>query len=455
MMSRSCLSIILAAGQGTRMKSDLPKVLHPVGGLPMVVHVAECAKNTGTNDIAIVVGHGSEDVQQAVTLSGATATFHHQAEQLGTAHAVSAARDSIDKGYDDVLVLFGDTPLIEAETLLAARKELENGADICVVGFKPDDPTGYGRLLEDGDELVAIREHKDASPRELKVGFCNGGIMAFNGHMLGQLLDRIGNDNAKAEYYLTDAVEIARSLGLPRKAIEAPVDNVLGVNTRVELARAEAIWQERRRNHFLRAGVSMIAPETVYFHHDTQIEAGAELEPNIFFGPRVGVEKGAKIRAYSHIEGAHIGQNAEVGPFARLRPGAELSTGSKVGNFCEVKNASVGEGSKINHLTYIGDAKIGTNSNIGAGTITCNYDGANKHQTTIGDNVFVGSNSALVAPVTLEDNAYIGSGSVITANVPADALAISRAHQVTKEGLAKRLKEKVLALKEKRKNEKI
>ena len=278
--------------------------------------------------------------------------------------------------------------------------------------------------------------------------------MAFNGRMLGQLLDRIGNDNAKGEYYLTDAVEVARSLGLPVTAIEASQEQLLGVNTRLELAQAEAIWQQRQRAKFLLSGVSMVAPDTVFFHHDTEIAADVSLEPHIFFGPGVWVDKGANIRAYSHLEGAQVGENADVGPFARLRPGANLGAQSKVGNFCEVKNANLGEGTKVNHLTYVGDADIGKNTNLGAGTITCNYDGANKHRTTIGDGVFVGSNSALVAPVTLEDNAYVGSGSVITANVPADALAIGRARQVNKEGLAKRLKEKVLALKQKREAEK-
>ncbi|MEO1702102.1 MAG: bifunctional UDP-N-acetylglucosamine diphosphorylase/glucosamine-1-phosphate N-acetyltransferase GlmU [Pseudomonadota bacterium] len=448
-MSRTCLSIILAAGQGKRMKSDLPKVLHPVGGLPMVLHVAKCAKQAGSSNIAIVVGHGAQFVRQAIESADLPTTFHVQEEQLGTANAVNAARNVIDQGHDDVLVLFGDTPLIGPETLKKARDLLEQGAAICVVGFRPEDPTGYGRLLEKDGELIAIREHKDATDEEKSVGFCNGGLMAFNGRMLGQLLDRIGNDNAKGEYYLTDAVEIARSLGLPVKAIEAPHEHVLGVNTRVELAQAEAIWQNRKREAFMLAGVSMAAPETVFFHHDTQIAQGVTLEPNIFFGPGVTVGEDANIRAFSHIEGAHIGKHADVGPFARLRPGADLGPKSKVGNFCEVKNANVGEGAKINHLTYVGDADIGADTNIGAGTITCNYDGANKHRTTIGDNVFVGSNTALVAPVTLEDNTYIGSGSVITANVPSDALAIGRARQVNKEGLGKRLKEHALAAKEK------
>ncbi|MEM1376728.1 MAG: bifunctional UDP-N-acetylglucosamine diphosphorylase/glucosamine-1-phosphate N-acetyltransferase GlmU, partial [Pseudomonadota bacterium] len=350
-MSRTCLSIILAAGKGTRMKSDLPKVLHPVGGLPMVAHVARCAIAAGSQATAIVVGHGSELVTAAAAEHELSASFHTQDEQLGTANAVNAARDAIDQGFDDVLVLFGDTPLIEPQTLETARAELAKGVALCVVGFRPADPTGYGRLLEENGQLVAIREHKDATEAEREVGFCNGGLMAFNGRMLPQLLDRIGNDNAKGEYYLTDAVEIARSLDLPVTAVEAPEEQVLGVNTRVELAEAEAIWQSRQRRHWLLAGVSMIAPDTVYFHHDTQLAAGVSLEPEVFFGPGVSVETGAHIRAFSHLEGAHVGENAEIGPFARLRPGADLAAKSKVGNFCEVKNANVGEGAKVNHLT--------------------------------------------------------------------------------------------------------
>ncbi|MEO1747543.1 MAG: bifunctional UDP-N-acetylglucosamine diphosphorylase/glucosamine-1-phosphate N-acetyltransferase GlmU, partial [Pseudomonadota bacterium] len=450
MMSRTCLTIILAAGQGSRMKSDLPKVLHPIGGLPMVLHVAECANKTGSTSLAVVVGHGAEPVRAALKSLDQPVSIHAQEEQLGTANAVNAARTAIDAGHDDVLVLFGDTPLIQPEALIKAREQLAQGAAVCVVGFRTKDPTGYGRMLEKDGELIAIREHKDATEEERVVNFCNGGLMAFNGRMLGQLLDRIGNDNAKGEFYLTDAVEVARSVGLPVTAIEAPQEQLLGVNTRAELAQAEAIWQQRQRERFLLAGVSMIAPETVFFHHDTQIAADVSLEPNIVFGPGVNVATGANIRAYSHIEGANIGEEAEVGPFARLRPGADLGAKSKVGNFCEVKNANLGEGTKVNHLTYIGDADIGSGSNIGAGTITCNYDGANKHRTIIGNDVFIGSNSSLVAPVSINDNAYVGSGSVITVDVPADALAIARARQANKEGLAKRLKEKVLALKEKR-----
>ena len=446
-MSRTCLTVILAAGQGTRMKSDLPKVLHPVAGLPMVGHVIGAARRSGADAIALVVGHGAEQVQSAMASLGLETESHVQERQLGTADAVKAALPAIRRGHDDVLVLFGDTPLIDANVLVAARHRLEHGAHLVVVGFRPADPTGYGRLIMRSGQLVAIREHKDASEAEREIGFCNGGLMAFSGRHMERLLGEIGNHNSKSEYYLTDAVEIAHSDGLRVEAIEAPVESVIGVNTRVELAEVEAIWQTNRRRELLLAGVSMQAPETVFLHHDTQIAPGVELEPNIWFGPGVSVEAGARIRAFSHVEGATIGAGAEVGPFARLRPGAELSARAKVGNFCEVKNAAVGEGAKVNHLTYVGDATVGAHANIGAGTITCNYDGYNKHRTVIGENAFVGSNSALVAPVSIGANAYVASGSVITENVPDDAVGFGRARQEIKPGLAKRLREKFAAMK--------
>ncbi|MEL6437375.1 MAG: NTP transferase domain-containing protein, partial [Pseudomonadota bacterium] len=305
-MSRSCLTIILAAGQGTRMKSNVPKVLHPVGGLPMVAHVSRCADMAGSSATAIVIGHGGDLVRDTLAKAGVDATFHVQEKQMGTADAVNAARVAIDKGYDDVLVLFGDTPLVLPETLEKARAELAAGSAVCVVGFRPADPTGYGRLLEADGQLIAIREHKDATEDERKVTFCNGGLMAFNGSMIGKLIDRIGNDNAKGEFYMTDAVEVARSLGLTVTAIEAPEEHVLGVNTRVELAQAESLWQERQRRTMMLAGVSMQAPETVFLHHDTHLAPGVVLEPQVFFGPDVSVGAGTRIRAYSHLEGAKI-----------------------------------------------------------------------------------------------------------------------------------------------------
>jgi len=447
-MARSCLTIILAAGQGTRMKSALPKVLHPVAGLPMAAHVAGTAHAAGSNAVAVVVGHGGSDVRKALESVLDGASFHEQTEQLGTAHAVLAAREAIAQGHDDVLVMFGDTPLVRPEIMQEARTRLAAGASVVVVGFRPANPFGYGRLIEKDGELMAIREERDASEKEKTVTFCNGGIMAFKGGEILGLLDAIGNDNAKGEYYMTDAVEIARAQGGKVVAIEAAVEDVVGVNTRQDLAAVEAIWQRRARVGLLDAGVTMTAPDTVFLHHDTKIAADVSIEPNVVFGPGVEVKSGARIRSFSHLEGAIVGENAEVGPFARLRPGAHLAEKAKVGNFCEVKKAEIGEGAKVNHLTYIGDAVIGAHANIGAGTITCNYDGYNKHLTEIGANAFIGSNSALVAPVKIGDNAYVASGSVVTEKVPDDAVAFGRARQENKEGLAPRLRARFKAAKD-------
>lgn len=447
-MTRTCLTIILAAGKGTRMKSDLPKVLHPVGGLPMVMHAIHAAKTADTDKLAVVTGHGSELLNDALKANGVDAQTCIQKEQLGTANAVDAARSVIDEGFDDVIAMFGDTPLVRPETLIEARAKLKAGADVVVIGFETENPFGYGRLVVKDEQLTAIVEEKEANEAERAITFCNGGLMAFNGRTLGGLLDNIDNNNAKGEFYLTDAVAVANAQGLQVEAMVASEEDVLGVNNRAELANVEQIWQQRIREKHLLDGVTMTAPHTVFFHHDTKIDAGVIIEPNVFFGPNVHVEKGAKIRAFSHLEGASVGVNAEVGPFARLRPGANLSEKSKVGNFCEVKNADIAQGAKVNHLTYIGDAYIGAGANIGAGTITCNYDGMNKFKTTIGEGAFVGSNSSLVAPVTIGDNAYIASGSVITNDIPQDAVGFGRARQETKPGLAVKLRARIKAIKE-------
>ena len=447
MTDRTCLSIVLAAGEGTRMKSSLPKVLHQVAGLPLVCHVVKAVQGTGKSDVALVVGRGADKVQAAVEKVADAVSSFEQTERLGTAHAVLAAREAIARGYDDLLIVFGDTPLIEAHSLQAARGKLEEGSDVVVIGFRPTSPQGYGRLIEENGKLVAIVEEKEATEAQKKIGFCNGGLMAVRGAHTLALLDAVDNKNAKGEYYLTDIVGLAHEKALNVTALEVPVDNVIGINNRAELAEAENIWQNRKRQDMMLAGVTLIAPETVFFSHDTLIEADVIIEPNVFFGPAVHVEAGALIHAFSHIEGANIGEKAEIGPFARLRPGANLGEKSKVGNFCEVKNAEVGKGAKINHLTYIGDATVGASSNIGAGTITCNYDGYNKYKTVIGENAFIGSNSSLVAPVEIGENAYIASGSTITDNVPADALAFGRARQETKEGRGKILREKYAAIK--------
>ncbi|WP_026623205.1 bifunctional UDP-N-acetylglucosamine pyrophosphorylase / glucosamine-1-phosphate N-acetyltransferase [Ensifer sp. WSM1721] len=441
-MERNCLAIILAAGESTRMKSAMTKVLHPVAGRPMVAHVVDALAGASILNVALVVGRDAEAVSAAASTGEATVTSFLQKERLGTAHAVLAAREAIAKGYDDVLVVFGDTPLITAAPLKAARDGLAAGNDVVVIGFQAADPTGYGRLIVEDGTLVAIREHKDATEEERRITYCNGGLMAIDGRRALDLLDRIGNANAKGEYYLTDLVEIVRSLGGRAIAVEAPEEELTGCNTRAELAYIERLWQQRRRHEMMLAGVSMIAPETVFLSWDTELAQDVLVEPNVVFGPGVRVESGAIIHAFSYVEGAHVGAGATVGPFARLRPGADLGPKSKIGNFCEVKKAEIGAGAKVNHLTYIGDAFVGAGSNIGAGTITCNYDGVNKHLTRIGANAFVGSNSSLVAPVTIGDGALVASGSVITDDVPADAVAFGRARQEIKPGRAPVLRER-------------
>jgi len=442
MTARSCLSIILAAGEGTRMKSALPKVLHKIAGLPMVAHVVRAAQSAGSGDLAMVIGYGAEQMREAVPAFVPEAEIFVQEERLGTAHAVLSARSAIARGYDDVLVMFGDTPLIDPAALADARARLAAGADVVVLGFRTENPAGYGRLVEKEGALVAIREDKDCTEEERRITFCNSGLMAIAGARALSLLDAVGNDNAKGEYYLTDIVEIGGARGLKIVAAEASFENALGINNRAELAGAEAIWQKRKRQEIMLSGVTMIAPETVFFSYDTEVDPDVFIEPNVYFGPGVSVEGGATIRAFSHIEGATIGPRAEVGPFARLRPGADLGEKAKVGNFCEVKKATVEAGAKINHLTYIGDARVGAGANIGAGTITCNYDGYSKFFTDIGAGAFIGSNSALVAPLTIGERAYVASGSIITENVPDDSLAFGRARQKTLPERAKLLRQR-------------
>lgn len=451
-MSRTCLAVILAAGDSTRMKSSMSKVLHPVAGRSMIAHVMDAVLASDIADVALVVGRDADSVTKAASIDGLTVTPFLQTERLGTGHAVLTAKDAIDRGYDDILVAYGDVPLITSATLKAARAALRDGNDIAVIGFHTQKPTGYGRLLVDNGALIAIREEKDATDEERKVTWCNSGLMAINGAKALDLLSRIGNANAKGEYYLTDLVEIARSLGGKAVAVDAPEAELSGCNTRAELAAIEKLWQERRRLEIMLSGVSMIAPETVFLSHDTVIGQDVLIEPNVVFGIGVTVESGAVIHAFSHLEGAFVAKGATVGPYARLRPGANLGEGSKVGNFCEVKKAEIGAGAKINHLSYIGDAFVGADTNIGAGTITCNYDGVNKHETHIGANAFIGSNSALVAPVTIGDGALVASGSVITENVPADALAFGRARQEMKLERAKIIRDRNLAIKAMKKN---
>ncbi|KPF52467.1 bifunctional UDP-N-acetylglucosamine diphosphorylase/glucosamine-1-phosphate N-acetyltransferase GlmU [Rhizobium sp. AAP116] len=446
-MNRTCLAVVLAAGDSTRMKSSMSKVLHPVGGRPMIAHVMASIAASGVSDVALVLGRDADKVEKAASIEGLAVAGVLQTERLGTGHAVLMAKEAIARGYDEILVAYGDVPLITAAPLKAAREALAGGADVAVIGFHTANPTGYGRLLVENGELVAIREEKDATEAERAVTWCNSGLMAIDGKKALDLLSRIGNQNAKGEYYLTDLVEIARSLGGKAVAVDAPESELTGCNNRAELAVIERLWQERRRHELMVSGVTMIAPETVFLSHDTVIGQDALIEPNVVFGPGVTVEGGAIIHAFSHLEGAHVAAGATVGPFARLRPGASLAEGSKVGNFCEVKKAEIGRGAKVNHLTYIGDAVVGAETNIGAGTITCNYDGVNKFETHIGAGAFIGSNSSLVAPVKIGDGALIASGSVITEDVPADALAFGRARQEMKPGRAAVIRERNLAIK--------
>ena len=440
MEARTCLAIVLAAGEGTRMRSSRPKVLHAVAGRSLLAHVLAAVGEAGVTATAVVIGPGQEDVAaEAKRVLPDVAAFV-QRERKGTAHAVLAAKTAIERQPDDILVVYGDTPLIHPATLAALRAPLAGGAAIAVLAFRPSDPTGYGRLIMAGDEVTAIREEADASAHERAIGLCNGGIMALAGKSALAILERIGDHNRKQEFYLTDAVEIARASKLRVVAVEVEEDEVRGINTKAQLAEAEAVAQQRLRQSALDAGVTLVAPETVFLCADTKFGRDVVVEPYVVFGEKVTVEDGAVIHSFSHLAGAHVGKGVSVGPFARLRPGTRLGDGSRIGNFVEVKEAVLEAGAKANHLSYIGDAFVGANANIGAGTITCNYDGSTKHRTAIGKNAFIGSNSALVAPVEIGEGAYIGTGSVITENVPADALALARGRQVIKEGWASRLR---------------
>jgi bifunctional UDP-N-acetylglucosamine pyrophosphorylase / glucosamine-1-phosphate N-acetyltransferase len=440
MKARTCLAIVLAAGEGTRMRSARPKVLHHVAGQSLLAHVLTAVGAAGTTATAVVVGPGQDEVAAEARRVLPGAVTFVQRERRGTAHAVLAAKAAIAKQPDDILVVYGDTPLIRPDTLTRLRAPLAKGAAVAVLAFRPADPTGYGRLITSGDELVAIREEADASPRERKIDLCNGGIMALAGKNALAILERIGDDNRKHEFYLTDAVEIARGMKLRAVAVEAEEDDVRGINTKAQLAEAEATAQQRLRKAALDAGVTLVAPETVFLSADTKFGKDVVVEPYVVFGAKVKIEDGAVIHSFSHLAGAHVGKGASVGPFARLRPGTKLGDGARIGNFVEVKEAVIEAGAKANHLSYIGDALVGAGANIGAGTITCNYDGRAKHRTEIGKDAFIGSNSALVAPVKIGDGAYVGSGSVITKNVPAAALAVGRGRQVVKEGWAARLR---------------
>ncbi|MCW2276013.1 bifunctional UDP-N-acetylglucosamine diphosphorylase/glucosamine-1-phosphate N-acetyltransferase GlmU [Rhodoblastus acidophilus] len=445
---RKCLAIVLAAGEGKRMRSSRPKVLHQVAGRSMLAHVLDAVAQAGADELAVVVGPGRDDVAAEALRASSHAKVFVQSERLGTAHAVLAAREAFSKGFDDVLVLFADTPLVRPETFRHLRAKLAEGAGVAVLGFEPENPFGYGRLLtDDSGALLAIREHKDARPDELQVKSCNAGLMALDGAKTLDWLSRVGNANAQKEYYLPDVVEIARADGASCALVIAPAGEVLGVNDRVQLAQAEAELQNRLRRAAMENGATLIAPETVFFSYDTVLGADVLVEPHVVFGPGVTVADHVVIHAFSHLEGATLAEKATIGPYARLRPGANLARGAKVGNFVEIKKAEIGEDAKVNHLTYIGDATIGPRANIGAGVITCNYDGFLKYRTEIGADAFVGSNCSLVAPVKIGDGALVGSGSVVTKDVAADALAVARGKQMEKPGWAAAFRDKMRALK--------
>jgi bifunctional UDP-N-acetylglucosamine pyrophosphorylase/glucosamine-1-phosphate N-acetyltransferase len=436
--------IILAAGQGTRMRSDTHKVLHPIASRPLLLHLVDRVDRLGATKRVVVVGKGRDQVEQA--LDGRDVAVVHQAEQKGTGHAVLQARQALD-GYDGaVLVLYGDTPFVEAETLKRMLDRLDgpHGPGVVVLGSCPDDPAAYGRIiLGKGDSIAKMVEYRDATEDERSVRLCNSGMMAVRARDLFRWLGEVGNDNAAGEYYLPDIVNIAAGDGREAVVIEGDPYETAGVNSRAELAHLELEWQRRRREQVLHEGATLIDPESVWFAYDTKLGRDVTVEPHVVFGPGVEVADGATIKAFSHIEGAVIGTRAAIGPFARIRPGTSLAAGTKVGNFVELKKAKVGAGAKVNHLSYVGDTEVGDSANIGAGTITCNYDGFGKHRTVIGEGAFIGSNTSLVAPVNIGAGAIVGAGSVITTDVEADSLAVERSDQKGIAGWARRFRERM------------
>lgn len=439
--------IILAAGHGSRMKSDLPKVLHKLAGAPMLWHAMQRADQIEADKTIVVVGHGGEAVEKSAHAFNAEASVVWQKDQNGTGHAVQQAEKELI-GFDgDAIVLYGDTPFVTIETLDKMRAARTAGNDVVVLGFEADTPGGYGRLVMEGDTLNAIVEAKDCTEAQREITFCNSGVICAPTELLFSLLGDVKNENASGEIYLTDIVAIARARNLTCTAITCAQVETMGVNTRGDLATAEAAFQAAARTDAMENGTTLTAPETVYFAYDTVIGRDVTIEPNVFFGPGVSIESGAEIRAFSHFEGCHISNGCVVGPFARLRPGAELAANAKVGNFVEIKAAQIETGAKVNHLTYVGDARVGEGTNIGAGTIFCNYDGVSKHHTEIGKRVFIGSNSALVAPLTIGDDGFVATGSVISDDIPATDMGISRARQVNKAGLGKRLMDRLRAAK--------
>lgn len=434
------------------MMSDRPKVLHELGGVPLFAHALAAGRALEPEHVVLVAGHGAEAVTKSARALDDEITVVVQEEQLGTAHAVAQARPALDGAAGDAVVLYGDTPFISGETLEAMQAARAGGADVVVLGFEAADPGRYGRLVVEDGALIRIVEYKDASAAERAISLCNSGVVAADAALLFDLIDAVGNDNASGEYYLTDIVEVARARGLSAVVVQCDEAETLGINTRAELAAAEAQFQAAKRTEAMENGATLVAPDTVFFAFDTWIGRDAVIEPHVVFGPGVTVENEARIRAFSHLEGCHVSRDAVIGPFARLRPGAELAEGAKVGNFVEIKNAEIAAGAKVNHLTYIGDAFVGEGANIGAGTITCNYDGVFKHRTHIGAHSFIGSDTMLVAPVRVGDGAMTATGTVVTRDVPDGAMAVGRARMEIKEGYWRRLYEKLKAKKAKQQN---
>lgn len=438
--------IILAAGKGTRMNSDLPKVLHPLGAAPLLHHALQAGQALDPDRVVVVAGHGAALVEKSALAFDAGVEVVMQADQLGTGHAVAQAAPLLADVTGDVIVLYGDTPFVRVETL-QAMLDARAQHSIVVLGFEAASPGRYGRLVMQGDMLERIVEHKDATDEEHRITLCNSGVICADASILFDLVSQIDNTNAATEYYLTDIIALARAADLSAGVVLCPEAETLGINTRAELSLAEAAFQARMRAEAMENGVTLADPATTYFSLDTVIGRDTTIGPNVVFGPRVTIESNAEIKAFCHLEGCHISRGAVVGPFARLRPGAELAEDVHVGNFVEIKNTVLEEGVKVGHLSYIGDAHVGEHTNIGAGTITCNYDGVNKHRTTIGPRTFIGSNTMLVAPVRVGRDAMTASGSVITADVPAEALAIARPKQENKPGLAVRLMDRFARIK--------
>ncbi|MGN6270725.1 MAG: bifunctional UDP-N-acetylglucosamine diphosphorylase/glucosamine-1-phosphate N-acetyltransferase GlmU [Sphingomonas sp.] len=449
-MTDPVAAIVLAAGKGTRMKSDLHKVLHPIAGRPMLLHLIDSISALAPAHTIVVTGAAGEQVEAAVAPLGVATV--EQREQLGTGHAVQQAEAALAGFEGDVLILYGDVPLVTTDTMrrmLDRLHEADQPAAV-VLGFRPVDPAAYGRVIADADGHIAkMVEFKDASPEERAETLCNSGLMAVRARDLFALLARVGNDNAAGEYYLPDIVMLAAADGRAAAVIETHADEVSGVNSRAELAEVQARWQDARRARAMAEGASLVAPETVWFAWDTAIGRDVTIEPNVVFGPGVIVGDGVVIHAFSHLEGASVAAGASIGPYARLRPGAEIGEKARVGNFVEIKKATLGAGAKANHLAYLGDAEVGAGANVGAGTITCNYDGYFKYRTKIGAGAFIGSNSALVAPVSIGDGAIVGAGSVVTRDVEANALAVARGDQQAKSGWAKRFRDRAAAKKNK------